>query len=67
MSTSAMASNLPDQKKQAFLTYFLGVVFVFFIAVLIVCYVITKRTNPVFLDEHGKPVASEPAHDHAGH
>ena len=67
MSTIAMASDLPDKKKQAFLTYFLGFVFVFFIAFLIVCYVITKRANPVFLDEHGKPVASEPAHDHAGH
>lgn len=67
MSTIAMASDLSDKKKQAPLTYFLWFVFVLFISILIVCYVITKRTNPVFLDEHGKPVASSPAHDHAGH
>ena len=67
MSAIAMASNLPTNKKQSFLTYFLGFVFVLFVGILIVCYVITKRTNPVFLDEHGKPVASQPANDHAGH
>ncbi|HTR23768.1 MAG TPA: hypothetical protein VMI10_07270 [Terriglobales bacterium] len=67
MSTIAMSSNLPTNKKPSFLTYFLGFVFALFIAILIVCYVITKRTNPVFLDEHGKPVASQPANDHAGH
>ena len=67
MSTIAMSSNLPTNKKQAFLTYFLAGVFVLFIGILIVCYIITKRTNPVFLDEHGKPVTSQPAHDHAGH
>lgn len=67
MSAIAMASNLPAKKKQAFLTYFLGFVFAFFIAILIFIYVVTKRTNPVMLDQNGKPVASEPAHDHAGH
>jgi len=45
--------------------YFLGFVFVFFIAVLIACYVITKRTNPIMLDEHGKPVATSSDHSHA--
>jgi len=65
MSTVAM--NLADKKKQAPLTYFLWFVFTLFIGILIVCYVITKRTNPVELDEHGKPVASSPVHDHAGH
>jgi len=67
MSAIAMTTNLPPKKKQAFLTYFLGFVFMFFIGILICVYVITKHTNPVFLDQHGKPVASSPAHDHAGH
>ena len=67
MSTIAMASSLPDKKKHAPLTYFLGFVFVLFVGILIVCYVITKRANPVFLDEHGKPVTSSSSHDHAGH
>ncbi|MGA2001899.1 MAG: hypothetical protein ABSG70_00875 [Terriglobales bacterium] len=66
MSTLAMQAN-PASKKQAPLTYFLGVVFVLFIGILIFCYIVTKRTNPIFLDEHGKPVSSSSAHDHAGH
>ncbi len=64
MSTMALTANSPP-KKAAPLTYFLGEVFVVFIGVLIFCYVITKRTNPVFLDEHGKVVTSS-GHDHAG-
>ena len=67
MSAIAMASHLTVTKKPAFLTYFLGFVFVLFIGILIFTYVVTKRTNPVMLDQNGKPVASEPAHDHAGH
>jgi preprotein translocase subunit SecG len=67
MSAMAMTSNLPAQRKPAFLTYFLGIVFVTFIGILIFVYVVTKHTNPVMLDQNGKPVAAEPAHDHAGH
>ena len=66
MSTLAMTTN-PTAKKHAPLTYFLGFVFALFIGILIFAYVVTKRTNPVFLDEHGKPAASSPVHDHAGH
>ncbi len=36
----------------------LSAVFTFFIAVLIVCWMIAKQANPVFLDEHGKPVST---------
>jgi len=39
------------------LVYFLAFVFLLFIGILIFCYVVTKRTNPIYLDEHGKPVA----------
>ena len=44
------------------LLYFLGLVMVIFIGILIFAYVVTKQTNPVFLDEHGKPVSSQAAH-----
>ncbi|MGB9234850.1 MAG: hypothetical protein WCC04_10585 [Terriglobales bacterium] len=67
MSAIAMASNLPVKKKPAFLTYFLGFVFVLFIGILIFTYVVTKRTNPVMLDQYGKPVSAQPAQNHAGH
>jgi len=67
MSAIAMATNPPVRKKPAFLTYFLGFVFVLFIGILIFTYVVTRHTNPVMLDQHGKPVAASPAQDHAGH
>ena len=53
MSTLAITTDSPH-KKAAPLTYFLGVVFVLFIGILVFCYAVTKRTNPVFLDEQGK-------------
>jgi hypothetical protein len=34
---------------------FLGGVMSLFIIILIVCYIIAKRADPIFLDEHGKP------------
>lgn len=34
----------------------LGGVMGFFVAILIICYVIARQANPVFLDEHGHPV-----------
>ena len=59
----ALGSTSPS-KKPAPLAYFLGAVFVIFIAILIFCYVVTKRTNPVFLDEHGRPVSAGSEHSH---
>jgi len=63
MSTMAIASNRTG-KKPAPLAYFLGFVFVLFIGILIFCYVVTKRTNPIYLDEHGKPVNASADHSH---
>ena len=65
MSTLAI-TNVAQRKKAAPLTYFLGAIFVLFIGILIFCYVVTKRVNPVMLDEHGKVVTSSD-HSHAGH
>jgi hypothetical protein len=59
----AFGSDTP-RKKPAPLAYFLGVVFVLFIGILVFCYVVTKRTDPVFLDERGKPVGAGSAHSH---
>jgi hypothetical protein len=53
------------RKRPASLVYVLGFVMVLFIGILIFVYAVTKRTNPVVLDEQGKPVVS--GHDHAGH
>ena len=63
MSSMAIASESAG-KKPAPLAYFLGFVFVFFIGILVFCYAVTKRTNPVFLDEHGRPAAASSGHSH---
>ncbi len=59
----AIVSNRPH-RKPAPLTYFLGFIFVLFIGILVFCYVVTKRANPVFTDEHGKPVTESAEHSH---
>ena len=37
----------------AFLPKFLGGVFVLFVGILIACYCIARKANPVMLDDHG--------------
>ncbi len=65
MSTMAMSSRtVPANHRPAPLTYFLGFIFALFIGILIFCYVITKRTPLIYLDEHGKPVSAEADHSH---
>jgi hypothetical protein len=36
-----------------------------FIGMLIFAYVVTKQAHPIYVDQHGKPVNSVPAHQHA--
>lgn len=35
-----------------------------FIAILVFAYVVTKRANPIFLDEHGRPMQQQPHGSH---
>lgn len=67
MSASMDWNTLPTKaavrpKQGSPLVYFLAFVFVLFIGILIFCYAVTKRTNPVFLDQQGKPVATSSEH-----
>ncbi|MBI1760942.1 MAG: hypothetical protein HYR56_05840 [Acidobacteria bacterium] len=43
----------------------LSLIAVIFISILITAYIVARRANPIFLDEHGKPVniqtAEQPA------
>ena len=68
MSTMALsAKNIPSNRvtrKPAPLAYFLGFVFTLFIAILVFCYVVTKRTTLIYLDEHGRPVSSTTQSSH---
>jgi hypothetical protein len=50
-----------SRKRVAPLTVVLGIVFVFFCAVLVYVYAATKRINPVMLDEHGHPIGQTAA------
>jgi len=63
MSTMSIASERIN-RKPAPLAYFLMFIFVFFIGILTVCYVITRHTTVIPLDEHGKPVATSSEHTH---
>jgi predicted transporter len=54
-----------NKKRIAPLTVVLGIVFVFFCAILVWAYVETKRINPVMLDEHGNST-NQPAQQSSG-
>ena len=58
---NATTAATPPRKQGSPLLYFLFFVMAVFIGILIVVYIITKRTHPIFLDEHGKPTNAEPA------
>jgi len=58
MSDTSIPAS-PARKQSTPLSYLLIFVFVLFIGILVVVYVITKRTNPIQLDEHGKQVNSQ--------
>jgi len=57
----ATTMTTPARKQGSTLLYFLGVVMAIFIGILIFAYIVTKRTHPVFLDEHGQPTNAQPA------
>jgi formate/nitrite transporter FocA (FNT family) len=42
-------------KRSPFLVLFLAFVGALFIGILIFVYFVTKQTNPVMLDDHGRP------------
>ena len=62
---NSMTSSDPKSRKQGSpLLYLLGFVFVLFIGILIFCYVVTKRANPVVLDVNGHPVTQGSGDSH---
>jgi len=52
-------SNYLVRQQGKILTSLLGFVVVVFIGILVMAYVISKRANPIILDEHGKPVNAQ--------
>ena len=45
-------------RRSPFLIFFLAFVSAIFIGILIFVYIVTKQTNPVMLDDKGRPVSS---------
>ncbi len=59
---SSFVATQQSERKPAAFTYLLGFIFVLFIGILVFVYIVTKKSNPILLDEHGKPISqSEPA------
>ncbi len=58
------AESQVNRKSATALAYFLVFVSALFIGILIFCYVVTKRANPIFLDEHGNPTVQSSGHSH---
>ncbi len=57
----------PRRKQTSALMYVLVFASLLFIGILVFAYTVTKKTNPIYVDEHGNPVNStESAHQHAG-
>ena len=55
-SNQTLESVPPHRSLVTPLTVFLGLIMVFFCAVLILVYAATKRANPVMLDQQGHPL-----------
>jgi hypothetical protein len=47
-------------KQSSPLLYFLAAIMLIFIGILIFVYAVTKRTHPIYLDEHGRGVNAAP-------
>ncbi len=56
-------TTTPQCKQSSALLYFLGFVTLVFIGILVFAYVVTRRSHPVYVDEHGRPVNAV-AHAH---
>lgn len=63
---SGKSGDMTTERKQGSpLLYFLGFVFCLFIGILIFAYMVTKKTHPVYTDEHGNPTNAETSDQHA--
>ena len=56
--------NSRARRQSSVLLIALALVAALFIGILVMVYVVSKRANPVLLDEIGKPVNAESARDH---
>lgn len=51
-----------SQKQGTILKAFLAFIVILFIGILVAVYVVSKRANPILLDERGNPINAESLH-----
>lgn len=56
--------NFLAEKQGVILRLFLAFIFVLFIGILVMTYFVSKRANPILLDERGRPVNAESQPEH---
>jgi hypothetical protein len=56
--------NFLAEKQGVILRLFLAFIFVLFIGILVMAYFVSKRANPILLDEKGRPVNAESQSKH---
>lgn len=49
-----------SQKQGTILMMILSLVMLLFLGILVMAYIVSKRANPIFLDETGRPVNAQP-------
>jgi len=52
-------ANFLSRYQGKILVFVLSLVFVIFVGILVTAYIISKRANPIMLDETGKPVNTQ--------
>jgi hypothetical protein len=56
------STHRPSNSGQPILLYVLPLVMLLFIGILVLVYFVSKKANPIILDEKGKPVNAQTSH-----
>lgn len=48
-----------EEKQGSILKFVLSLIIVIFFTIIFTVYLVARRANPIFLDEHGKPVNAQ--------
>ena len=57
-------TNYLARKQGTILTLLLSFIFLLFIGILVTTYIVSKRANPILLDETGRPIPSQAGGHH---
>ncbi|MBL8171893.1 MAG: hypothetical protein JNJ50_27280 [Acidobacteria bacterium] len=57
-------TNYLARKQGTILTVMLSFIFLLFISILVTTYIVSKRANPILLDETGRPIPAQAGGHH---